>query len=127
MYQRLFTGRKLAKQRELKQAILVDKKELLETSAQDQFAKWAKLRRRIDKELADLEKLSKSSVIRIISAFLTYNRLGSRYGTDVVLAQVQLGNLDSDYWRPVRHWMVVSEISCLLRPPRLVWSGYVVA
>lgn len=34
------------------------KKELLQTSAQDQFAKWAKLRRSVDKGLADLEKLS---------------------------------------------------------------------
>ena len=31
---------------------------MLNTSAQDQFAKWAKLRRSVDKGLADLEKLS---------------------------------------------------------------------
>lgn len=30
----------------------------MRTSAQDQFAKWAKLRRSVDKGLADLEKLS---------------------------------------------------------------------
>jgi CHD5-like protein len=34
------------------------KAELLQTSAQDQFAKWAKLRRGVDKGLSDLEKLS---------------------------------------------------------------------
>jgi hypothetical protein len=34
------------------------KTELLKTSAQDQFARWAKLRRSVDRGLADLEKLS---------------------------------------------------------------------
>lgn len=60
VYQRLFNGAKVAQQRSLKTSILNTKKELLETSAQDQFAKWAKLRRKIDKELAELEKLSES-------------------------------------------------------------------
>lgn len=60
LYQRIFNGAKVAQQRSLKASILNTKKELLETSAQDQFAKWAKLRRKIDKELADLEKLSES-------------------------------------------------------------------
>jgi hypothetical protein len=46
------------RQRALKSEILSTKSELLKTSAQDQFAKWAKLRRSVDKGLADLEKLS---------------------------------------------------------------------
>ena len=46
------------RQRALKAEILLTKSELLKTSAQDQFAKWAKLRRSVDKGLADLEKLS---------------------------------------------------------------------
>ena len=46
------------RQRELKSEVLSKKAELLQTSAQDQFAKWAKLRRSVDKGLADLEKLS---------------------------------------------------------------------
>lgn len=55
---RLFYTAKLAEQRKLKADILATKKELLQTSAQDHFAKWAKLRRSVDKGLADLEKLS---------------------------------------------------------------------
>ncbi|TEB28464.1 hypothetical protein FA13DRAFT_1735605 [Coprinellus micaceus] len=47
-----------AKQKALKTEILNNKSELLRTSAQDQFAKWAKLRRSVDKGLADLEKLN---------------------------------------------------------------------
>lgn len=46
------------KQRALKKEILANKAELNATSSQDQFAKWAKLRRKLDKGLADLEKLS---------------------------------------------------------------------
>jgi tail-anchored protein insertion receptor len=48
----------LKRQRDLKSELLSKKAELLQTSAQDHFAKWAKLRRSVDKGLADLEKLS---------------------------------------------------------------------
>ncbi|KAF8913921.1 CHD5-like protein-domain-containing protein [Gymnopilus junonius] len=47
-----------ARQRTLKTDILMTKAELMKTSAQDQFAKWAKLRRSVDKGLAELEKLN---------------------------------------------------------------------
>ncbi|GBE80649.1 Protein GET1 [Sparassis crispa] len=58
LYLRIFCSAAVARQRKLKSEILVGKKELLQTSAQDQFAKWAKLRRSVDKGLADLEKLN---------------------------------------------------------------------
>lgn len=58
LYLRIFHSSMAAKQRELKTEILNRKTELMKTSAQDQFAKWAKLRRSVDKGLADLEKLS---------------------------------------------------------------------
>ena len=61
VYLRLFYSAKVAQQKKLKTEILANKKELLQTSAQDQFAKWAKLRRSVDKGLADLEKLSELS------------------------------------------------------------------
>jgi hypothetical protein len=57
-YTRVFMGPKVARQSALKAEVLRRKKELQQTSAQDQFAKWAKLRRSVDKGLADLEKLS---------------------------------------------------------------------
>lgn len=38
--------------------MLADKAELAKTSSQDEFAKWAKLKRKLDKGLADLEKIS---------------------------------------------------------------------
>ncbi|KAF5328669.1 hypothetical protein D9619_011519 [Psilocybe cf. subviscida] len=57
-YLRLTRSPLAAKQRALKSEILSTKAELMKTSAQDQFAKWAKLRRSVDKGLADLEKLN---------------------------------------------------------------------
>ena len=60
MYLRVSRSPLAARQRALKSEILTTKSELLKTSAQDQFAKWAKLRRSVDKGLADLEKLSAS-------------------------------------------------------------------
>ncbi|VDB95202.1 unnamed protein product [Peniophora sp. CBMAI 1063] len=58
VYERVFYSGSAARQRALKTEILARKKELQQTSAQDQFAKWAKLRRSVDKGLADLEKLN---------------------------------------------------------------------
>ncbi|KAG1871263.1 WRB/Get1 family [Suillus subalutaceus] len=58
LYSRLFMNVSYSRQRQLQAELLTAKKELLQTSAQDQFAKWAKLRRGVDKGLADLEKLN---------------------------------------------------------------------
>jgi hypothetical protein len=57
-YLRIFHAKAAAQQHTLKADILAKRTELMQTSAQDQFAKWAKLRRSIDKGLADLDKLS---------------------------------------------------------------------
>jgi len=58
LYSRIFMNVSYSRQRQLKAELLITKKELLQTSAQDQFAKWAKLRRSVDKGLAELEKLN---------------------------------------------------------------------
>lgn len=58
MYLRVTRSPLAVRQRTLKAELLTTRAELMKTSAQDQFAKWAKLRRSVDKGLADLEKLS---------------------------------------------------------------------
>jgi tail-anchored protein insertion receptor len=58
IYARLFISQLVKEQNELKSTIITTKAELNQTSAQDEFAKWAKLRRKVDKSLTDLEKLS---------------------------------------------------------------------
>lgn len=63
LYCRMFMSIQYTRQRELKAELLTTKKELMQTSAQDQFAKWAKLRRSVDKGIAELEKLSASRPI----------------------------------------------------------------
>ncbi|KAH7108366.1 CHD5-like protein-domain-containing protein [Auriculariales sp. MPI-PUGE-AT-0066] len=62
VYLSIFQGAIMSQQRTLKSEILLNKAELQRTSAQEQFAKWAKLRRRVDKGLEDLDKLNKSLV-----------------------------------------------------------------
>lgn len=57
----MFMSVQYARQHQLKTELLATKKELVQTSAQDQFAKWAKLRRSVDKGIAELEKLSEYS------------------------------------------------------------------
>lgn len=58
LYSRLFMNASYTRQRQLKAELLTAKKELMQTSAQDQFAKWAKLKRGVDKGLAELEKFN---------------------------------------------------------------------
>jgi tail-anchored protein insertion receptor len=57
VYLRIFYSGLSKRQRALKSELLTTKAELLKTSAQDQFAKWAKLRRSVDKGIAELEGL----------------------------------------------------------------------
>ncbi|KAG0076094.1 GET complex subunit get1 [Linnemannia elongata] len=49
---------RMTKQRALKKEVLTLKNELARTSSQDEFAKWAKLRRKMDSKIADLEKMT---------------------------------------------------------------------
>ncbi|WVR09425.1 hypothetical protein IAU60_006492 [Kwoniella sp. DSM 27419] len=58
LYSRLFLASTAYRQRKLRNQVLEDKAELGRTSSQDEFAKWAKIRRKVDKGLADLEKLN---------------------------------------------------------------------
>jgi hypothetical protein len=58
LYLRVFYSKKIREQKELKATLLATKSELMQTSSQDQFAKWAKLKRKIDKGFTDLETLS---------------------------------------------------------------------
>ncbi|KAF9018463.1 hypothetical protein BDZ89DRAFT_1103612 [Hymenopellis radicata] len=68
LYLKIFYPSQAARQRQLKTDTLNTKAELLRTSAQDQFARWAKLRRSVDKGLADLEKLN-SEIASVKSSF----------------------------------------------------------
>lgn len=58
IYARLFLSSSQSRQRKLRKQVLADKAELAKTSSQDEFAKWAKLKRKVDKGLADLEATS---------------------------------------------------------------------
>ncbi|WRT68605.1 uncharacterized protein IL334_005583 [Kwoniella shivajii] len=60
LYSRVFLSGSSSQQRKLRKQVLEDKAELSKTSSQDEFAKWAKIRRRLDKSIADLEKLNQS-------------------------------------------------------------------
>ncbi|CAI7644122.1 unnamed protein product [Penicillium bialowiezense] len=61
LYLRLPTSssRTARKQQQLKRAVLEQKREMNNTSSQDEFAKWAKARRRHDKTLEEYETLNK--------------------------------------------------------------------
>lgn len=75
LYTKLFMNASYTRQRQLQAELLTAKKELLQTSAQDQFAKWAKLRRSVDKGLAELEKLNGELVSSKAAFSLKFNTL----------------------------------------------------
>jgi hypothetical protein len=75
LYSRLFMNASYARQRQLQAELLTTKKELLQTSAQDQFAKWAKLRRSVDKGIAELEKLNGELTSNKAAFSLKFNTL----------------------------------------------------
>ncbi|CAO3612579.1 unnamed protein product [Cunninghamella echinulata] len=58
LYLKVSKDPRAAKQQKLKRNLLKLKNELAFTSSQDEFAKWAKMRRRLDKGMANLEKLN---------------------------------------------------------------------
>ncbi len=60
LYSRLFLSSSSARQRILRSQVLEQKSELSRTSSQDEFAKWAKLKRKVDRGMADLESISAS-------------------------------------------------------------------
>ncbi|PWN49749.1 hypothetical protein IE53DRAFT_387998 [Violaceomyces palustris] len=68
--------RTLSQQRALRKEIYENKQQLAKTSSQDEFSKWAKLRRKIDKSLQELERIngvlssSRSTFGIILKAFL---------------------------------------------------------
>ncbi|KAF9183567.1 GET complex subunit get1 [Haplosporangium sp. Z 767] len=58
VYLKVMHKDRVAKQRQLKKEILTLKNDLSRTSSQDEFAKWAKLRRKMDSKVAELEKMT---------------------------------------------------------------------
>ncbi|CAG7849394.1 Protein GET1 {ECO:0000255/HAMAP-Rule:MF_03113} AltName: Full=Guided entry of tail-anchored proteins 1 {ECO:0000255/HAMAP-Rule:MF_03113} [Serendipita indica DSM 11827] len=85
LYARIVDNAGFSEQKQLKASILELKYDLAHTSAQDEFAKWAKLRRRHDKAMADLEKLntrlgaSKSSFSSNFNWFLWFATTGAQF------------------------------------------------
>ncbi|PSR78806.1 CHD5-like protein-domain-containing protein [Coniella lustricola] len=79
------TSVQMREQRELQQAYLKVRRELTATSSQDEFAKWAKLRRQHDKMFEELEKkksgidTSKASFEKTINAVRWFSTSGARW------------------------------------------------
>ncbi|KAK0505165.1 WRB/Get1 family [Armillaria luteobubalina] len=111
LYLRIFYSSHAEKQRKLKAEILATKAELLKTSAQDQFAKWAKLRRSVDKGLADLEKLNgelssiKSSFSMKFTAAIWMSTTGSQFVVGWWYRKAAVFYLPEGWFGPVTWWM----------------------
>lgn len=69
------TSKANADQKKLQTEYLSVRKELNATSSQDQFAKWAKLRRQHDKLLEQLEVTSKSNCYKLLPPIKSDSKL----------------------------------------------------
>ena len=139
MYLRITRSPTAMRQRTLKSEILSTKSELLKTSAQDQFAKWAKLRRSVDKGLADLEKLSEFTSSKFpgpkkqkrwMDAHVIYHFLCRRRSSIFQIFfrfEIQYTIMALDHRIAVRRRMVVQEAACVFSSSRMVWSAWMVA
>ena len=58
---------------ELQREVVRLKREMNATSSQDEFAKWAKLRRQHDKVLAQYDETSRFYILNAISLFKSYS------------------------------------------------------
>ncbi|KAH8814582.1 CHD5-like protein-domain-containing protein [Flagelloscypha sp. PMI_526] len=111
LYLRVFYANAAKRQKALKADILAKKAELHKTSAQDQFAKWAKLRRSVDKGLADLEKLNselsstKSSFAFKFNAVLWIFTRGSGIMIGMYYRNAPVFWLPPGWFGPLTWWM----------------------
>ncbi|KAF9010843.1 CHD5-like protein-domain-containing protein [Cyathus striatus] len=111
IYLRITRSPGAAKQRALKAEILKNKSELLQTSAQDQFAKWAKLRRTVDKGLADLERLntevsaSRASFVSTFNTLLWVFTTGLQFVVGWWYRKQAVFYLPSGWLGPVEYWL----------------------
>ncbi|KIM45620.1 hypothetical protein M413DRAFT_442278 [Hebeloma cylindrosporum] len=111
LYLRVSRSPLAARQRALKSEILTTKSELLKTSAQDQFAKWAKLRRSVDKGLADLEKLntevasSKSGFSMKFNSLLWLLTTGMQFAVGWWYRKQPVFYLPEGWFGPLNWWL----------------------
>lgn len=128
IYLRVFYSSLSTTQTKLKAEILNTKTELLKTSAQDQFAKWAKLRRSVDKGLAELETLSEhASTDSSIALNKPFIRQPNFLAKKRVLPEIQFFHLGSYDWASARCGMVVPQVGCVLSACWMVWPSRMVA
>ncbi|KAJ7594509.1 WRB/Get1 family [Mycena floridula] len=111
LYLRVFYSTLASRQSKLKSEILSTKTELLKTSAQDQFAKWAKLRRSVDKGLSDLEALNsqtasiKSSFSMKFSSALWIMTTGSQFIVGWWYRKAAVFYLPPGWFGPLGWWL----------------------
>ncbi|KAF8331908.1 WRB/Get1 family [Cantharellus anzutake] len=73
IYARTINAGATRRLQDLKKSILEDQKQLAQTSSQDEFAKWARLKRKVDKGLSDLEKLNSEQNVKQTALSLKSN------------------------------------------------------
>jgi hypothetical protein len=69
LYSKVSTDQAVVRQRKLRKQVLQLRTELSQTSSQDQFAKWAKIRRKCDSATDSLEKTSKGARLAVPGTF----------------------------------------------------------
>lgn len=109
----IFNKKNVQRHRQLQKDILLTKQELLQTSAQDQFAKWAKLRRKVDKGLEDLEKsnsvlsASKTSFSRKFNVILWCLTSGAQYGIGWWYGKTAVFYVPPGWFGPLQWWLAL--------------------
>jgi len=95
------------KQRALKGEIILNRTDLSNTSAQDDFAKWAKIRRKVDKQVAELEAMNtalashRSSFDKVIKAVIFIGTTGLQWSFTTRYSRSAIVYLPKDWFGPL--------------------------
>jgi hypothetical protein len=117
------------KHRELKRDVLATRDELRKTSSQDEFAKWARLRRKLDKQTADLEKLGESCRREREGSTPTAKTCRCRDpdAQELLLRRYQVSSLDHRHPRPIRLHLVPQVVRRPIPSAKLVRPCHLLA
>ncbi|KAJ3253626.1 GET complex subunit get1 [Boothiomyces macroporosus] len=111
LQQHLFNSKSTIQIQKLKSELLATRKELLQTSAQDEFAKWAKLKRKFDKLTVEYDECAKSIAGKkeVTVTFVSWGLPGLLWAFQILLLVIWRAEpvfyIPEQWFGPITNWL----------------------
>ncbi|KAJ3321015.1 GET complex subunit get1 [Boothiomyces sp. JEL0866] len=111
LQQHLFNSTSTIQIQKLKAELLSTRKELLQTSAQDEFAKWAKLKRTLDKLTVEYDECAKSIAGKkaVTVTFVSWGLPGILWAFQILLLIIWRAEpvfyIPEQWFGPITNWL----------------------